>query len=609
MKHFKFKQWFKRLDKLFFLFGIFIWLKSLLFLALLHGKDSATLNISRMYFSPPPMLSHILFIVIIMSFGFLFYGRGRIAYYIIIDLLFALLLVGDLVYFRAYGGFLSFSQVMVPESFNPSNKALLSYLHLVDIIFFLDIILASIYFIKKKDLYRGAFRSIKKNILGFILLFSLSTGAVYIEHYLIDIKDVTKGNMLFFKVCWAQFQTMSNMSPAGYHIYDIYLQFTDNKTKELTSEDRSEIDQWFKDKKENVEDSELKGKLKGKNLIFLQVESLENFVIKDQAFGQEITPNINKLLDNSLYFSNIYEQVNNGTSSDGDLLSVNSVIPVREGSTVYRYPNNTYNSIATMLNDMGYNTISTHPEKAYNWNWRPNHRSFGFKKSWDINDYVIDEEIGPGLSDGSFYRQVVEKLENEKSPFFLHAVTLTSHGPFDVPEKERGLKLPKEFDESIMGAYFQSINYVDRQIGNLVKMLEERDMLKDTALVIYGDHTGVHKFYQDKLNDINGMEDRWKEKDQKVPFIIYNPELNGETRDTIGGQVDIMPTVAYVMGIPEEKFENTAMGKILLKTKKNFTVLNYGEIVGTPSSEKEKEHMKNSIPIGNKIIEGNYFKK
>ncbi|WP_034849074.1 LTA synthase family protein [Clostridium hydrogeniformans] len=609
MRNFKFKQWFKKLDKLFFLFGIFIWLKSLLFLALLHGKDSATLNISRMYFSPPPTLSHILFIVIIMSFGFLFYGRGRIAYYISINLLFSLLLIGDLIYFRAYGGFLTFSQVMVPASFNPSNKALLSYLHFIDILFFLDIILGIVYFIKRSHVYKGTFKNIKKNILAFVMIFSLSTGAIYLEHYLIDVKDVTKGSMLFFKVCWAQFQTMSNMSPAGYHIYDIYLQFADNKTKNLTSEEKDNIDQWFKDKKEDVEDNELKGKLKGKNLIFLQIESLENFVIGDKAFGEEITPNINKILNNSLYFNNIYEQVNNGTSSDGDLLSVTSVIPVREGSTVYRYPNNTYNSLPSMLNDMGYNTISTHPEKAYNWNWRPNHRSFGFKKSWDINDYVIDEEIGPGLSDGSFYRQVMEKLDKEKSPFFLHAVTLTSHGPFDVPKKERLLNLPKEFDESIMGSYFQSINYVDRQIGNLINMLKERDMLKDTVLVIYGDHTGVHKFYQDKLNNINGMEDRWKEKDLKVPFIIYNPELNGETRDIIGGQVDMMPTVAYVMGIPEEKFQNTAMGKVLVKSKKNFTVLNYGEIVGTPSSKKEEEHMKNSISIGNKILESNYFKK
>ncbi|SFB17971.1 LTA synthase family protein, partial [Clostridium frigidicarnis] len=250
----------------------------------------------------------------------------------------------------------------------------------------------------------------------------------------------------------------------------------------------------------------------------------------------------------------------------------------------------------------------THPEKAYNWNWRPNHRSFGFDKSYDINDYVIDEEIGPGISDGSFFKQTMAYMEKEKNPYFLHSVTLTSHGPFEMPEKERGLKLEKEFDESIMGSYFQSVNYVDKQIGNLVNMLKEKKQLDNTVLVIYGDHTGVHKFYQDKVNDINGMKESWKDKDLRVPFIIYNPELNGEKKDVIGGQVDMMPTVAYLMGIERDRLKDSAMGRILVNTERNFTILNNGEIMGEPKSKEEENHIKNVFSVADKMIEGNYFK-
>lgn len=609
MKDFNLKEKLKKVDKLFFVFIVLLMAKSLLFLAMLHGKDSATLNISRMYFSPPPIICHILFVILLVSFGLWFVGRGRLYYYIIIDLLFSLLLIGDLISFRAYGGFLSLSQVIVPQSFNPSNKALFSYLHLIDILFIVDCILFIVYSLKNRKFYKGMFRNIKFNIISFFIIFLVSIGVIGRTHYLIDIKDVTKGDQIFLKVCWAQFQTMSNMSPAGYHIYDVYLQFTDNKNKTLTENDKKEIDTWFKENNEDLPDNEYLGKLKGKNVIFLQVESLENFVIGEKVNNQEITPNLNKMLGNSIYFPNTYEQVNNGTSSDGDFISINSIYPIRQGTVVYRYPNNTYtSSIAEMLKEQGYTTVSTHPEKAFNWNWRPNHRSFGFDKSYDINDYVVDEEIGPGISDGSFFKQTMNYMDKEKNPHFLHAVTLTSHGPFEMPEKERALKLDKEFDESIMGSYFQSVNYVDRQIGNLVNMLKERNELDNTVLVIYGDHTGVHKFYQDKVNDIKNMEEKWREKDLRVPFIIYNPELNGEKKDVIGGQVDMMPTVAYLMGIERDRLKDSAMGRILVNTQRNSTILNNGDIIGEPKNKEEENHIKSVFSIADKIIEGNYFK-
>ncbi|MDZ5001173.1 LTA synthase family protein, partial [Clostridium perfringens] len=146
-------------------------------------------------------------------------------------------------------------------------------------------------------------------------------------HYTIDIKGKIPGQSLF-RLSWAPFQTFSDMSPLGYHGFDL-VYFT-GRNKELTNSDINEVKTWLDNNKEIIPDNEYKGMLEGKNLIAIQVESLENFVINKKVYGQEITPTLNKLLSQSLYFDNIYEQNNSGTSSDADLMVNTSIFPVRE---------------------------------------------------------------------------------------------------------------------------------------------------------------------------------------------------------------------------------------------------------------------------------------
>lgn len=69
-----------------------------------------------------------------------------------------------------------------------------------------------------------------------------------------------------------------------------------------------------------------------------------------------------------------------------------------------------------------------------------------------------------------------------------------------------------------------------------------------------------------------------------------------------------MPTISYLLGVEEDEFSHSAMGRILVKTKRNFTILNNGELVGTPNNHTEKEHMLAAREIADKIIKGNYFK-
>ncbi|BCZ47391.1 phosphoglycerol transferase [Clostridium gelidum] len=588
---------------LFIFMVIMLQLKSMTLLSMLRTPNSSSISIGNIYFGIPVLWAHVVIIILICSPMFFFKEKGRLRTALIIDILVTILFVADIWYYRANGTFLSIRHLIHNEIFNPEGKNLFNP-RLVDLAFFIDyIIVFLIYkFIKIKE-YEGK-KALPLRVIKAISVFLLSALAIGMGHYYVDIKQMDPGKNLF-RLSWAPFQTFSDMSPLGYHGFDI--DFYADKNKTLTSNEKNDIENWFNDNKENIPDNKYKGMLKGKNLIAVQVESLENFVINQKVYGQEITPNLNKLLSKSLYFDNIYEQNNSGTSSDADLLVNTSIFPIRQGTTVYSYPWDKYNSLQNLLNGSGYTTISTHAELPGSWNWAEFHKSFGADKILDIQMYNQDEIIGLGLSDESYLKQIAGKLKNEKEPFYAFMTTLTSHGPFDMPENKKYLNLPKELDENMLGGYFQSVRYTDEAIGKFIGELEKNNQLDNTVIMIYGDHCGVHKFYEDDIKNSPLDGDWWKDNHKKIPYIIYSKDVQPGIISKAGGQSDFLPTISYLLGMDRNEFDNSSMGRVLVNTDRDATIINSGDIMGTPKDEKEVDHLKDTFKIADSIIEKNYF--
>jgi lipoteichoic acid synthase len=580
-----------------------IFIKSIIFIGLIGSSEASTINLSNAFYGPPHYLIFSCFIIIPLSISFLFKGRKQLWYLLLLDIFTTIIILADLWYYRGFYNFLTIHQLKQSSNLNNLWDCFSSMLRFIDILFILDLIIFLILLLKNKNLYKGK----KRNIKFTVIVITISVLYISHAHYRIDIQRKNWSDILF-RICWTPRQTMSNLSPIGYHIYDSYVYYKESKPYKLSSVEKTEVEQWFVNKEEKLPDNKYKGIFKGKNLIFIQVESFENFIINQKIHGQEITPNVNKLLKNSIYFSNFYEQVYGGTSSDGDLMSNTSVYPIRRGSTFFRYPKNTYNSLPHLLNKEGYSTIAIHPDKGSYWNWLPALTSFGFKECIDESYFTLDEHIGLGLSDESFLRQVEPIIKSKKEPFYTFMVTLTSHSPFNIPDKYRSLKLTDSMNKNYLGGYFQSLNHTDRQLGTFISSLEKDGLLSNTVVVIYGDHTGVHKYYDQSVKEITPSEPWWHTNNNRVPFIIYSKDYEGEEITTNGGHVDILPTVAYLMGIDENSYSLTAMGRNLLKTTKNYAVLSNGTLVGGETmTEKEKKEAISGLDIADKIIRSNYF--
>lgn len=601
------KEKFKKIvlnNWLFILMVLILQAKSMLLLSMLRTTNSSSINFSTMYFGVPAIGAHLVIITLILSIMFLFKYKGKMWTALIINVIITILFIADIWYYRNNGTFLSIRHLLHPEIFNPIGKNLINF-RPVDLLFVIDFIVFFILFkFDKLRKYNDNSR-LSLRILKTAIVFSLSALIIFISHYIIDIKGTIPGQS-FLRLSWAPFQTFSDMSPLGYHGFD--LKYFVGRNKELSDSDINDVQSWINNNKEDIPDNEYFGMLKGKNLIAIQVESLENFVINKKVYGQEITPTLNKLLSGSLYFDNIYEQNNSGTSSDCDLMVNTSIFPIRATSTFPTYPWTKYNSLQNILNNEGYTTISTHAELPGSWNWAEPHKSFGADKLWDINEFNIDEVIGPGLSDESYLKQIANKIKSENQPFYTFIATLTSHGPFEMPEDKKLLNLPKELDDNMLGGYFQSVRYADEAIKLFIEELEKNGQLDNTVLMIYGDHGGVHKFYEEEIKDAPLNENWWQENDKKIPFIIYNKDLKATTISKAGGQVDFLPTISYLLGVERSKFDNTSMGRVLVNTNRNATILNNGDIIGTPKDSNEENHLKDVFKIADDIIEGNYFK-
>lgn len=581
-------------------------LKFIFFLGIVNNDNTSVFNLQRALLSfsaRPPLLVYTAFIMIILCFAFLFKKRARFCFLVVCNFLISLLLLFDIMHFRGFSAFLSPYLLSETTNLNNLTSDVISMLRPIDSLFFLDLIIIIAVGVIFKRLHNQA----KRNVYVLIVCLFLSGSYLYYQHVRLDINGT--GDMMLFKESWVPNQTMSNLSPIGYHAFDIYNFIINEHVTNITSSEKQKIKNWFDVKHENLPPNQFSGLFKGQNLLIIQVESLENSVINQKINGQEITPTLNKLLANSLYFPNYYEQVNTGNSSDSDLMTNASVYPVRSGAAFFRFPSNTYNSLPKMLEAVGYDTVAIHSDIGSYWNWMPALTAMGFNKTIDEAYFKMDEKIGLGLSDASYLKQIAPFLTSQKAPFYNFLVTQTSHGPFDLPAEFRTLKISADLDGTKLGGYLQSINYTDRQIGILLDKLKKSGVLDNTVLVIYGDHTGVHKYYDDQVQAMPNPEKWWLDDSKRIPLIIYHKDMKKQVINTTGGQIDLLPTLASLLGIDEEVYKNTAFGRNLLNTQKNFAVLANKQFVGRQDNNEEKLHAMNGLDISNLIVTKNYFHK
>lgn len=324
------------------------------------------------------------------------------------------------------------------------------------------------------------------------------------------------------------------------------------------------------------------GGAKGMNVIVVQMEAFQAFPIGLSVQGQEVTPVLNGLAQaqDSYYFPHIFQQIGQGNTSDAEFMSATSIYPTGKIAMSTGYGDRELPSLQRLLAERGYASATFHVNDVSFWDRNKLYPALGFDKYYDQPYYTDDHFNDFGASDEELYRVGTEKLAKLRDagqPFYAQFVTASGHYPFQVPDDRKRLSLPKGLDGTFLGDYLQAVSYTDYALGTLIERLKAEGLWDNTMLIVYGDHFGVQPekaddaFIQSQL----GIPYDSRVSRFNIPLLMHVPGAAGGRIETTGGQLDIMPTAAGLLGISLQDENFTAFGQNLLAIDNNIVGMRY----------------------------------
>ena len=519
-----------------------------------------------------PLFFDLAIVLIFAAFSFLVKRNGKKVYYILTSIVFLAICVINSIYYNYYSSFASISLLATSVFVQDFGDVVVDFaLDVKDWIYLWQIIGMILAIVKYSDKEKNEKNSFSK--MSKIILIMIIMGSVLPPY---------NAWSRFIKL-WNRVAVVNSFGVYTYQIDDLFqsLKPTFNNMFGYDSA-LKDVTNYFEENKKEQSVNEYTGIFEGKNVIAIHAESLQNFAIGLTFEGKEVTPNLNKLVGESLYFNNFYAQVGVGTSSDSEFTYATSLLPANNGTVFVNYYNNKFITIQNLLNDKGYYVFSMHGNVGDFWNRNTMHQNMGYDKYYSRSSFVIDEEYGLGLSDESFFRQVVPMIkdieENVGEPYYGTLITLTNHTPWNGADDYSDLEVTKtvEIDGELitrkylegtaLGRYIKSMNYMDKTIGQFLDNMESEGLLDNTVIVIYGDHDArLSKNYYNYMYNYDAYTDRVLDEDdsdyiefndydyelsKKVPLIIWSKDMEeSKTISTPMGMIDVLPTLGNMLNI------------------------------------------------------------
>ncbi len=314
------------------------------------------------------------------------------------------------------------------------------------------------------------------------------------------------------------------------------------------------------------------GIAKGRNVIYLHLESLQQFVIDYKlnvnGVEYEVTPFLNSLYHSSstLAFSNFFNQVKAGKTSDAETMIETSLFGLNQGSFMVQYGgSNTQQAAPYILSQNGgYTSAVFHGNAASFWNRNNTYKQWGYNYFFDQSYFskaTAENSFQYGLNDKIMFADSIQYLEHLQQPFYTKFITVSNHYPYTTSliGDEIGFPLANTDDETING-YFATANYLDASIKAFFDYLKATGLYENSVIVLYGDHYGISNSRNPDLAPLIGKDSQtWSDFDnammQRVPYMIVVPGMtNGGIFDTYGGEIDALPTLEHLLGIKSDSY-------------------------------------------------------
>lgn len=272
------------------------------------------------------------------------------------------------------------------------------------------------------------------------------------------------------------------------------------------------------------------------NVVLICMEGFSKYIMEEKGHVKGVTPNLDRLTREGIYFSNIYA---NSFRTDRAMVAVMSALPAQPTMSVMDMPrlSTSLPSLAGALGKNGYDTHFYYGGDANYSNMKSYLMGTGFQNVTHQFDFDKKLQTGKwGVADGPVYDRLLADIKafDPKKRFMKMMMTGSSHEPFDVPDYHK-MKQPE----------LNAFSYADYHLGRFITELKKLPQWKNTLVVIVPDHLGC---WPQKI-------DNYKLWRYEIPLVIMGGMI-AEPRDveTIGGQIDIPATVLAMLGMQHDEF-------------------------------------------------------
>ena len=510
-------------------------------------------------FSLSPNMFTITWIILFLGLTLGFKKRIGKIIYLVINLIFLIVFLTNNVYYSMTKTFFDFSLLESASEGSPYIMDTLINTNLLVYISCIFIIVLTLYVLKYIPYKtKNNYSVLSITFLVFLvmhLLTPLTLGKAY--------KELTWSSWRNPRNIYNSFNDNNkSMKISGLYEYTIrnfYITFLKTEEQE-NSEDITFLNDSYTINTDNV--NKYTGLLKDKNLIFIQFEGLDDWLLTE-----ENTPTIYSMLNNSIVFNNHYSYYNGGGSTFNSEFAVNTgfITPLSYTQNAYTFNKNSFPySMANLFKNAGYTINAFHMNTGEYYSRTTNYQNWGYDNYYgliDINDfkdetYRLDRNL---ILNEKFNELLFNKDPNEK--FVDYIITYSGHLPFTntkgvckmLYEEDINNLLLENPDNDYPFEEMAELECIRRQaketdymMNLLLQKLEENNLLDNTVIVAFTDH------YLYTIED-KTILDTYKETSNnlinKTPFFIWSKDMKQTKVNKVTSQLNILPTTLNLFGI------------------------------------------------------------
>ena len=354
-----------------------------------------------------------------------------------------------------------------------------------------------------------------------------------------------------------------SMSIAGLYEYtfrNFYITYI--KEKKTDNEEEKEFLELVYNIEEENYNTKYTGYFEGKNVIFLQLEGIDSWLINEKD-----TPTLYSMMNNSFVFNKHYSYYNGGGSTFNSEFAVNTgfLTPISYTQNAYTFNKNTFDyTLAKLFKNKGYSVNAFHMNTSEYYSRGINYSHWGYDNYYGLKDldtytdssYELDREL---ILNETFYENLVPKEGN----FLDYIITYSNHTPFSTEKGVCEKLIYEDVTSSLTEEQIANLEYeipvlseeecarrqtkeTDYMVSLLLQMLTDKGVIDNTVVVVFTDH------YLYTLSDQTILE-QYKETENNLinntPFFIWSKDMKKTNINEVTSQLNILPTILNLFGM------------------------------------------------------------